>query len=69
MIREGLRIEHDTAHFNAYVRNRGWKFDVGQAKKTKARMASRMAEIEAEIEPQLGMHTVLIDKEPKDPKV
>ena len=68
LIREGLRIEHDTAHFNAYVRERGWKFDMEKANENRKRMAERMEHIEKCIEPQLGTYTVYIDKEPRFPK-
>ena len=68
MIREGLKIEHDAAHFNAFVRERGWKFDMKKAKASLKSMKQRMAEIEKIIEPQLGEYTVYIDKEPRSPK-
>ena len=68
MIREGLKVEHDTAHFNAFVRERGWKFDTKKAHATRKKMQARMEEIEAIIEPQLGTHEVPVDKEPKTPK-
>ena len=68
LIREGLKIEHDTAHFNAYVRERGWKFDMEKANENRKLMSNRMAEIEGLIEPQLGTHTVYVDKEPRTPK-
>ena len=68
LIREGLKIEHDAARFNALVRERGWKFDVEKAHETRKRFANRLQEIEASIEPQLGTHEVLVDKEPKTPK-
>ena len=67
-IREGLKIEHDTAHFNAFVRDRGWKFDVEKAHENRNKMQSRMDEIEAKVEPLLGTHEVFIDKEPRSPK-
>ena len=68
LIREGLRIEHDTAIFNALVRERGWKFNMDRARDNLKRMHDRMAEIEKEIEPKLGQRKVYIDKEPKTPK-
>ena len=68
LIREGLRIEHDTAHFNAYVRERGWKFDMEKANENLQRMEKRMQQIREAIEPQLGTHEVLVDKDPKTPK-
>ena len=68
LIKEGLKVEHDTAVFNAIVRDRGWKFDIDKAKKTLNTMYRRMTAIENVIEPKLGMKTVYIDKEPKTPK-
>ena len=68
LIREGLRIEHDTAHFNAFVRDRGWKFDMEKANATRKSFAARMEYIEGCVEPQLGTYTVYIDKEPRMPK-
>ena len=67
-IKEGLQVEHSTAIFNARVREAGWKFDTEKATSTLNKMLSRMEEIEAVIEPKLGMKTVYIDKEPKTPK-
>ena len=58
MIREGLKIEHDTAHFNAFVNSRGWKFDMKKAKDSLKSMKKRMTDIEKIIEPQLGEYTV-----------
>lgn len=68
LIKEGLRVEHDVAVFNARVRERGWKFDVAKAHSTLNEMYRRMTAIENVIEPKLGMKTVYIDKEPKFPK-
>ena len=68
MIREGLKIEHDAAHFNASVRARGWSFDMEKAHETRASFAKRMEYIEGCIEPDLGTHTVYTDKEPRMPK-
>ena len=68
LIAEGLRVEHDTAIFNARVREQGWRFDVEKAKTNLTRMQDRMAEIEAVIHPKLGERKVFIDKTPKTPK-
>ena len=67
-IREGLKIEHDTAIFNATVKSQGWNFDREKANKNLKDMQSRMDKIERTLEPQLGTYTVYIDKEPKLPK-
>ena len=67
-IRRGMEIEHDVAKFNAYVKTRGWHFDMEKAKDNRARMQKRMEEIEAIVHPQLGQHKVFIDKAPKQPK-
>ena len=67
-IKEGLKVEHDIAVFNAQVRQVGWKFDVEGANETLGHMLERMNVIERIIEPQLGMKTVWIDKEPRTPK-
>ena len=68
LIKEGLKIEHDTAIFNAKVRDLGWNFDLERARETQGRMLERMNEIEGSIEPQLGERTVWIDKEERTPK-
>ena len=67
-IKEGLKVEHDCAIFNARARSVGWQFDVAQAIKTEEAMSSRILEIEGAIEPLLGMRKVYIDKEPRTPK-
>lgn len=67
-IKEGLKVEHDVAVFNARVRERGWRLDVPKANATLDRMVARMKEITDIIEPKLGTKTVYIDKEPKFPK-
>ena len=43
LIKEGLRIEHDTAVFNAKVREKGWKFETDKAWKTHAAMTRSYA--------------------------
>ena len=67
-IKEGLKVEHDVAVFNARVREHGWLLQTDKAKSTLSAMSSRMDEIESIIEPLLGNKTVYIDKEPKTPK-
>lgn len=67
-IKEGLKVEHDTAVFNAIVRDRGWKLDTVKAEQTLQNMYDRMSAIESVLHPKLGMKTVYIDKEPKTPK-
>ena len=68
MIRQGLKIEHDTAVFNATVKSQGWNFDRDKANKNLKSMQGKMDKIERELEPQLGTYTVYIDKEPRLPK-
>ena len=68
LIKKGLEIEHDTAKFNAKMRMSGWNFDLERARETQRRMLERMNEIEGIVEPQMGLRTVYIDKEPKTPK-
>ena len=68
LIREGLRIEHDTAKFNAAVRERGWFLKTDKAEETRGRMLARMQTIEDTVHPLLGLKTVFIDKEPRTPK-
>ena len=67
-IKEGLKIEHDTAVFNAKVRARGWKFSTVLAQSNLDTMRLRMKHIEETIEPKMGSRTVYIDKEPRLPK-
>ena len=67
-IRQGLKIEHDTAIFNATVKSQGWNFDRDKANKNLKAMQSRMDKIERTLEPLLGTYTVYVDKEPKLPK-
>ena len=69
MIKEGLKIEHDTAIFNAQVRTTGWNFDLERARETQGRMLERMNEIEEIIEPQMGERKIWIDKEERIPKL
>ena len=40
MIKEGLKIEHDTAIFNAQVRTTGWKSDLERARETQGDQTS-----------------------------
>ena len=68
LIKEGMRVEHDVAVFNAIVREEGWNFDEEKAKENLGRMEARMSEIEAVIHPQLGERKIFIDKQPKTPK-
>ena len=68
LIKNGLRIEHDTAKFNAFLREKGWSFDMELALKTQKRMQDRMKQIERAVEPLLGERRVYIDKEDKFPK-
>ena len=53
MIKDGLRIEHDTAKFNAFVKEEGWNFDEEKANSTLKKMTNRMTEIESILEPKL----------------
>ena len=68
LITKGMKIELDTAVFNARCKTDGWNFDVEKAKQSVINMTVRMNEIEYEIEPQLGTRKIFIDKEPKTPK-
>ena len=63
--REGLRIEHDIAKFNAAVRMKGWLFDLEKAAKHLNTLGKLMKDIENRIEPNLPPITKYIDKEPK----
>ena len=67
-IKEGLKIEHDTAVFNVQCRTVGWKFDLEGALETQKRMLERMSTIESILHPKLGMKTVYDDKTPRTPK-
>lgn len=68
MIKEGLKVEHDTAIFNVRCRTRGWNFNVELAEKNLKKMMTRMNAIERIIEPKLGERKVYKDKAPKTPK-
>jgi len=68
LIAKGMKIELDTATFNARCRSKGWNFDEEKAKDSVERMTKRMEEIENAIEPELGSRKIFIDKEPKLPK-
>ena len=68
LIKEGLRIEHDTAKFNVVVRERGFNLLTDKAGNTQSRMLARMKEIADRIEPLMGTKTVYIDKTPRIPK-
>jgi hypothetical protein len=67
-IKLGMQAEHETAKFNAFCKNKGWYFDMKEAKELLGTMQQRMAEISNTIEPQMGTKVVFIDKEPKTPK-
>ena len=66
--KDGLRIEHDVATFNAQVKTRGWLFDMDKATKHLKTLNKLMKDIENRVEPKLPPVTRLIDKEPKSPK-
>jgi len=68
LIKQGLKIEHDAAVFNARTKDKGWKFDTELAKSNLRMMEEKMNTICSTIEPELGDHKVYIDKEPKTPK-
>ena len=68
LIRKGLEIEHDVAKFNAFTRDRGWRFDVDGANELLKELSEKMKGIEDEIEPNLPEITRFVDKEPKEPK-
>ena len=68
LIKEGLKIEHDAAIFNAQVREQGWNFDKEKAEENLKKMRSKMATIEARMKPKLGQRTIYIDKVSKTPK-
>jgi DNA polymerase-1 len=67
-IKLGMKAEHETAKFNAFCKNKGWYFDMEEAKELLGTMQQRMAEISNTIEPRMGTKVVFIDKEPKNPK-
>ena len=65
LFREGLRVEHDVARFNAMVKTKGWLFDMDKAKEVLSVLQRKMADIEYIIEPCLPEIVTLKDKEPK----
>ena len=40
-----MQAEHETAKFNAFCKNKGWYFDMEEAKELLGTMQQRMAEI------------------------
>lgn len=68
LIREGLRVEMETAKFEAETRRRGWNFDKPKALELLNTLNSRMKYIESKLEPNLPPITKYIDKVPKTPK-
>ncbi len=68
LIKQGLRIEHDAAVFNAKTKELGWKFDVDLANKNLKMMEDKMTTICSTIEPEMGEYKHYIDKIPKTPK-
>lgn len=68
LISKGLSVEHDIAKFNVTVREQGWNFNEKKAKQNLKGLKKISDAIEEEIEPQLGLTTIYIDKEPKTPK-
>lgn len=68
LIGEGLRVEMETAKFEAESRRQGWNFDRTKAFKLQKELTNRMQYIERKLEPNLPPIVKLIDKEPKLPK-
>ena len=46
LIKEGMQIEHEAGKFNTFIRDKGWYFDMDEAKSLLGTMHQRMAEIE-----------------------
>jgi hypothetical protein len=64
MIRKGLEVECKFAQIEADIRFRGWNFDAKACQKLITTIEKRVKEIEAEIEPQMGLVCLSVD--PKD---
>ena len=65
LFREGLRIEHDVARFNAMVKTKGWLFDMDRAQEVLQQLTRKMTDIEYCIVPCLPEIVTLKDNEPK----
>jgi len=68
LISKGLMVEHEIGKFNTIVREQGWNFDVNKAETNLKHLKSIAKSIQDEIEPQLGLTTIYIDKDPKTAK-
>ena len=64
-----IRLEHEVARAMADQEQNGWYFDADEANKLLRQINKRMAEIELEVEPNLKPRTVILDKEPREPKL
>jgi DNA polymerase-1 len=62
LFKKGLWVEMQFAKIEADIRSLGWRFNEPQARKLLAEMQARMAEIEAEVNPRIGLVCVKKDK-------
>jgi DNA polymerase-1 len=69
LFKVGLKVENEFARIEADIRTHGWRFDQKRAEELLEEMATRMKEIEDEIEPQIGLVCCKVDpaKEFKQP--
>lgn len=58
----GLQVEMKFATIEADIRHRGWRFDEPKARKLLEEMHQKMLAIEEEVNPQIGLVTMKLDK-------
>jgi len=62
LFKKGLWVEMEFAKIESGIRQRGWRFDEPKARKLLVEMEEKMLAIEAEVNPQIGMVCVAVDK-------
>lgn len=62
LFKTGLQVEMQFAMIEADIRHRGWRFDEPKAVKLLEEMHQKMLAIEEEINPQIGLVTMKVDK-------
>jgi DNA polymerase-1 len=72
--RVALRAEHEAAHWVGEANVKGWPFNEAAAEDLYQAVSMRYQEIQARLEPRLGLKTIAVDKaggvvEAKEPKV
>jgi DNA polymerase-1 len=62
LFKKGLWVECEFSRIEADIRHLGWRFDEPKARKLLAEMEEKMIAIEEEVNPQIGLVCVAVDK-------